>query len=144
MCGLLRILPLSYYLVKMMYDFFFFFFLHLIHYLSFQPFPGEHGSVIGTKIRDSGYHPRRPDNCPDCLWELLEECWALDPEQRPDFSNIAQRLGAMLQTMVVTSFVKPVETKEDVVFVEEENVQSQYEPLKKDEEEEDGQLVWKQ
>uniref|UniRef100_A0A7N4V4I5 Tyrosine-protein kinase n=1 Tax=Sarcophilus harrisii TaxID=9305 RepID=A0A7N4V4I5_SARHA len=36
-----------------------------------------------------------PDLCPDAVFRLMEQCWAYDPGQRPNFSAIHQELQAI-------------------------------------------------
>lgn len=39
-----------------------------------------------------GIRPQRPDNIPDCYWELIIECWRDDPNNRPSFEEITNLL----------------------------------------------------
>ncbi|KAJ1354119.1 hypothetical protein KIN20_010938 [Parelaphostrongylus tenuis] len=39
----------------------------------------------------------RPDNCPENFYEVMCECWTRDPEKRPDFLSIRQKLAAQLE-----------------------------------------------
>jgi serine/threonine protein kinase len=39
-----------------------------------------------------GQRLERPENCSENLYELMLQCWATDPEDRPDFSDICQKL----------------------------------------------------
>lgn len=34
----------------------------------------------------------RPENIPDSYWNLINQCWAHDPEVRPTFEEIVERL----------------------------------------------------
>lgn len=40
--------------------------------------------------------PTRPDGTPDAIWELMERCWAHEPEARPGFATVKDDLEAML------------------------------------------------
>ncbi|VDN32948.1 unnamed protein product, partial [Cylicostephanus goldi] len=47
---------------------------------------------------EGGGRMERPDNCPENLWvlavyEVMVECWKLDPEERPNFLTIRQKLA---------------------------------------------------
>jgi serine/threonine protein kinase len=42
-----------------------------------------------------GERPELPANCPDDLLELIHECWASNPDERPAISEIHQRLSTM-------------------------------------------------
>lgn len=42
-----------------------------------------------------GMRPELPANCPEELLELIEECWATNPEERPAIAEVHQRLLAI-------------------------------------------------
>ncbi|EYC13875.1 hypothetical protein Y032_0042g576 [Ancylostoma ceylanicum] len=46
---------------------------------------------------ESGGRMERPDNCPENFYEVMCECWTVDPEKRPDFSTIRQKLAGQLE-----------------------------------------------
>ncbi|CAJ0589028.1 unnamed protein product [Cylicocyclus nassatus] len=46
---------------------------------------------------ESGGRIERPDNCPEDFYEVMLECWYFEPEKRPDFLTIRQRLAAQLE-----------------------------------------------
>ncbi|KAK6757699.1 hypothetical protein RB195_015485 [Necator americanus] len=46
---------------------------------------------------ENGGRMERPDNCPENFYEVMCECWTCDPEKRPDFSAIRQKLAAQLE-----------------------------------------------
>ena len=39
-----------------------------------------------------GNKMRRPEDCPDILYNLMSECWSTSPNDRPTFLEICQRL----------------------------------------------------
>lgn len=39
----------------------------------------------------------RPARCPDQLWQLIEACWAQDPQARPSFADILVTLQQLQQ-----------------------------------------------
>uniref|UniRef100_A0AAY4DFA9 Tyrosine-protein kinase n=1 Tax=Denticeps clupeoides TaxID=299321 RepID=A0AAY4DFA9_9TELE len=46
---------------------------------------------------EKGYKMEAPDGCPDAVYEVMKLCWTLDPEQRPSFKalrNKLQQIGA--------------------------------------------------
>ncbi|KAF8066204.1 ycf42 [Scenedesmus sp. PABB004] len=43
--------------------------------------------------------PPVPDDCPDPYRTLMVQCWAADPFERPPFSDVHARLGAMLSAV---------------------------------------------
>ncbi|CAJ0588054.1 unnamed protein product [Cylicocyclus nassatus] len=46
---------------------------------------------------ESGGRMERPDNCPEDFYEVMVECWKLDPEERPNFLTIRQKLASQLE-----------------------------------------------
>ncbi|VDL75540.1 unnamed protein product [Nippostrongylus brasiliensis] len=46
---------------------------------------------------ENGGRMERPDNCPENFYAVMCECWTVDPEKRPDFSTIRQKLAAQLE-----------------------------------------------
>ena len=36
--------------------------------------------------------PNRPENIPDCYWDLIQECWSSNPDERPSFDEIVDIL----------------------------------------------------
>jgi len=43
-------------------------------------------------IREKGLTPAIPSNCPQKLCELMQMCWKIEPEQRPNFETICSLL----------------------------------------------------
>ena len=33
-----------------------------------------------------------PDGCPDEIYQIMRDCWAADPDQRPNFVTIEKQL----------------------------------------------------
>ncbi|XGW05911.1 hypothetical protein V3C99_016349 [Haemonchus contortus] len=46
---------------------------------------------------ENGGRMERPDNCPENFYEVMCECWTVDPRLRPDFSAIRQKLASLLE-----------------------------------------------
>lgn len=44
--------------------------------------------TVGVKVRDEGYTPAIPENCPAVLRDIMQMCWKRDPQQRPVSSSI--------------------------------------------------------
>ncbi|KAG9081666.1 hypothetical protein FRC06_005460, partial [Ceratobasidium sp. 370] len=57
------------------------------------PYSGK-GDLAVLRLVDGGVHPERPQqHIPDCvdgekLWELLKQCWAFEPENRPSALDV--------------------------------------------------------
>jgi serine/threonine protein kinase len=56
------------------------------------PFPGlEDGTLVFSELPGrikNGLRPRLPENCPDYLKFIIESCWQLLPQDRPNFSDL--------------------------------------------------------
>eukprot|EP00029_Vermamoeba_vermiformis_P000232 TRINITY_DN10259_c0_g1_i1.p1 TRINITY_DN10259_c0_g1~~TRINITY_DN10259_c0_g1_i1.p1 ORF type:complete len:299 (+),score=58.89 TRINITY_DN10259_c0_g1_i1:158-1054(+) len=57
-----------------------------------EPHSNEDLLNVGVKIRDEGYTPVIPETCPPVLREVMQMCWKLDPNQRPEMSTICELL----------------------------------------------------
>lgn len=47
-----------------------------------------------------GYRLSKPENCPDNVWNVVEQCWKSDPDERPSFRSIYQNLKGMFMSIV--------------------------------------------
>eukprot|EP00042_Codosiga_hollandica_P043932 m.424521 g.424521 ORF g.424521 m.424521 type:complete len:1427 (-) comp56674_c0_seq1:247-4527(-) len=56
-----------------------------------EPYP-ELTNEGALKAVLGGVRPQKPTNCPDTLYEMMMQCWDLDPHERPDFDLILQTL----------------------------------------------------
>jgi hypothetical protein len=36
----------------------------------------------------AGVRPERPENCPDAVFSLMNQCWQQDPAERPTFADL--------------------------------------------------------
>jgi serine/threonine protein kinase len=59
-----------------------------------RPYGDTSNHVIGYQIQ-KGTRPERPAGCTDEVHALMEECWADEPEKRPTFGGIAERIEVM-------------------------------------------------
>ncbi|KAJ7083012.1 kinase-like domain-containing protein [Mycena epipterygia] len=58
----------------------------------------KHDVAVGIKVLE-GLRPSRPETTPlDSLWLLLEDCWREKPADRPDITQIIQRLAIGAKT----------------------------------------------
>jgi hypothetical protein len=44
---------------------------------------------------ESGYRMGRPEGCPLEIYQLMRHCWDVDPDLRPSFHAIRERLESM-------------------------------------------------
>ncbi|RKO83785.1 hypothetical protein BDK51DRAFT_35328 [Blyttiomyces helicus] len=45
----------------------------------------------------SGGRPSRPDDLPDGLWEIVEDCWIQERQERPTFGKVVARLSRFIE-----------------------------------------------
>ncbi len=60
--------------------------------MSFQP--------IQDVVRhiEKGYRMEAPEGCPNEVTQLMNEAWALDPEDRPSFLEMLPRLTTLVDS----------------------------------------------
>jgi len=59
--------------------------------LAEQPYQGFTNDEVMKYVKD-GNKMRRPEDCPDILYNLMSECWNNNPNDRPTFLEICARL----------------------------------------------------
>ena len=47
------------------------------------------------------YRPKIPSNTPTSLAHLMEECWAPDPDSRPSFASIIERIDKIMVDIAI-------------------------------------------
>jgi serine/threonine protein kinase len=63
-----------------------------------QPFEGNDHDLL-TRLR-SGERPWVPDDCPEALVSLINECWSLHRTKRPKFKEICTTLEALRSSIL--------------------------------------------
>lgn len=64
------------------------------------PYPGmDANQTLYMKLRD-GYRMEKPQYANQDLYDIMLNCWNINPESRPQFSQLDARLGALLQDSV--------------------------------------------
>ncbi|TYH63335.1 hypothetical protein ES332_D07G184900v1 [Gossypium tomentosum] len=60
-----------------------------------EPYADMHcGAIIGGIVKNT-LRPSIPEHCDPDWRELMEQCWSADPESRPSFTEITNRLRSM-------------------------------------------------
>jgi len=87
--------------------------------LAEQPYQGFTNDQVMKYVKE-GNKMKRPDDCPDILFDLMSECWHIVPDERPTFLQICQRLvGDANERFRRTSFFLTPEGREAVINQEE-------------------------
>ncbi|CAH1274526.1 FGFR3 [Branchiostoma lanceolatum] len=73
--------------------------LYEIATLGGSPYPGMPTAGLVDQLK-SGYRMYQPDDCPDPLYNLMLQCWSLDPEERPFFGKLAAVLDDLFSSHV--------------------------------------------
>ncbi|PIN22757.1 Tyrosine kinase [Handroanthus impetiginosus] len=76
-----------------------------------EPYANMHcGAIIGGLVKNT-LRPPIPERCDPEWRNLMEQCWSADPQSRPSFTEITNRLRSMsvaLQTKGQTNLVRQV------------------------------------
>ena len=64
------------------------------------PFEGMNGVQVSVAVATRDLRPTIPPDTPQDVAKIMKECWSTDPNDRPVFSEIAQRLKAMRSEML--------------------------------------------
>ena len=62
-----------------------------------EPYNGEGGVQIAYAAAEQGLRPTIPTYAPDSYAQLMQECWDDDPNKRPNFNLILERLFRMMK-----------------------------------------------
>ena len=60
---------------------------------------GRAGAQAAVGVVSQGLRPEMPRRVPPDLAQLVRQCWAAVPDQRPSFPQICTRLAEMLDVM---------------------------------------------
>ncbi|XP_054726733.1 insulin-like receptor [Anastrepha obliqua] len=65
--------------------------------LASQPYPGYSNDQVLRFVIEGGVM-ERPDNCPDKIYEIMQQCWEHRPSKRPSFFKIINTLFEHVDT----------------------------------------------
>lgn len=54
----------------------------------------------------NGYRMEKPEHTPNCVAEVMQDCWKADPNQRPTFSQIEEALDGPLESLVTSFYLQ--------------------------------------
>ncbi|GFS73627.1 vascular endothelial growth factor receptor 3 [Nephila pilipes] len=70
-----------------------------------NPYPGIEVDEEFYKKLSAGYRMERPDNCPEDVYHIMQDCWLANPDDRPGFNKISDTLGGLLETGVKQHYI---------------------------------------
>ncbi|GIY29976.1 hypothetical protein CEXT_13721, partial [Caerostris extrusa] len=74
--------------------------------LGSNPYPGVEINEEFYKKLKNGYRMENPEFAPEKIHNLMKNCWLNDPLERPDFSYLAEQIGALLESSVRKYYVE--------------------------------------
>lgn len=60
-----------------------------------NPYPGFNNNEAVDQV-NSGYRMSCPNKCPDFVYDVMMECWNMEPEDRPTFGTLKRRLDGFI------------------------------------------------
>ncbi|XP_054721294.1 vascular endothelial growth factor receptor 1-like [Uloborus diversus] len=70
-----------------------------------NPYPGIDLDEEFYKKLKNGYRMEKPDFCPDYVYKMMQNCWKENPEERPNFSQIAETLGSCIDESIKQHYI---------------------------------------
>ena len=68
------------------------------------PYPGMTDAEVEQQIQQ-GYHMLPPMGCPDKLYDIMLNCWQVEPAKRTTFETLQQRLALLIYTVQSVTMV---------------------------------------
>ena len=59
-----------------------------------SPYPGVELSQV-YELLETGYRMPSPEGCPPAVYTLMKCCWEWQPENRPSFAELSEKLNSM-------------------------------------------------
>ena len=67
--------------------------------LGYMPYPGRGNQEVMQYVTNGG-RLESPPGCPGPIYRLMTQCWSTNPEERPTFATILERLGIAYRLVV--------------------------------------------
>ncbi|GFR18626.1 vascular endothelial growth factor receptor 3 [Trichonephila clavata] len=74
--------------------------------LGSNPYPGVEINEEFFKKLKNGYRMEKPEFTPEKIYQLMKNCWLDDPNERPDFTGLAEQIGGLLESSVRKYYVE--------------------------------------
>ncbi|KAL6071602.1 Ephrin type-A receptor 1 [Balamuthia mandrillaris] len=56
------------------------------------PYFGLSNTEVAEQVSDWGLRLQKPKDCPEPIFSIMTECWHKDPDRRPSFAELFERL----------------------------------------------------
>lgn len=92
--------------------------------LGANPYPGVEANQQFYEQLRNGYRMDKPDYCPNSVYRIMSNCWEADSERRPNFTQLSNRLGLLIEESVRDYYLElnnPYQEKNKLFQEEEEN-----------------------
>ncbi|XP_031750440.1 tyrosine-protein kinase Srms-like, partial [Xenopus tropicalis] len=73
-------------------------FMYEVFMLGRTPYPGMSNQEVKDKV-PSGYRLPKPDDCSPDIYMLMLECWQEEPNRRPSFFDLVEKLTAIQRSL---------------------------------------------
>lgn len=70
-----------------------------------NPYPGIEVDEEFYKRLKNGYRMEKTEHCPDDVYQIMKDCWHAEPKERPEFSQLSDVLGALLESGVRQHYI---------------------------------------
>lgn len=89
--------------------------------LGYMPYPGR-GNQEVMQLVTSGGRLEAPPGCPNPVYRIMVSCWQTNPEERPTFANVLERLSYCIidpevLAMPIPVFQRPLSQERDTTVV---------------------------
>jgi hypothetical protein len=64
-----------------------------------SPFRNDDVYIFLEKLK-MGCHLPIPSNCPENVYKVMEECWRISPEERPNWSSLTSQMHTLCASKV--------------------------------------------
>ena len=89
--------------------------------LGYMPYPGR-GNQEVMQLVTGGGRLEAPPGCPGPAYRIMVHCWHTNPEERPSFVTVLERIGYCIQdpdvlAMPIPVFQRPISTERETATV---------------------------
>lgn len=71
-----------------------------------NPYPGIDIDEEFYKRLKNGYRMEKPEYAPKSIYNIMQDCWNPEPTERPTFTELAEKLGLLLEASVKKYYIE--------------------------------------